>query len=280
MVAGGYVVLERPNPALVAAVSARVYSVVAPLADAESPKKSGATPEIEIEVLSPQMGQCRRYTMTCSAEACALARADEMSQNPYIEATLANTAALVMSLKGSSAFRSFSVSIHGDNAFYVMENADGGRAEDLPRFAPITQGAADRAEHAANVRKTGLGSSAALVTSLVAAILAHFHVVALPTDETEADRTQLALIHNLAQVCHCCAQGKVGSGFDVAAAVFGSIRYTRFSAALLDGLKGKHARHTCVHKTWKQMCKVHVHAWMQRRRRPDCREARKHMQTV
>jgi len=44
---------------------------------------------------------------------------------------------------------------------------DGSKAENLPRFAPITQGADDKSQHAANVRKTGLGSSAALVTSMV-----------------------------------------------------------------------------------------------------------------
>jgi hypothetical protein len=42
-----------------------------------------------------------------------------------------------------------------------------------------------------------------------------------------------AVVHRLAQLCHCVAQGKVGSGFDVAAAVFGSLVYRRFPAATL-----------------------------------------------
>ena len=45
-----------------------------------------------------------------------------MSQNPYIEATLLNTLSLIAHSKGDKALRAFSVSIHGDNAFYVMEN--------------------------------------------------------------------------------------------------------------------------------------------------------------
>ena len=44
----------------------------------------------------------------------------------------------------------------------------------------------------------------------------------------------LARVHNLAQAAHCAAQGKVGSGFDVAAAVYGSCLYRRFSPAILE----------------------------------------------
>jgi phosphomevalonate kinase len=120
MVAGGYVVLERPNPALVAAVSARVYSVVAPLAD--SSPGGAAPPGVEIEVFSPQMAQSRQYVVKIEGGSCILSRADDMGPNPYVEATLVNTVALVVHLKGAEALRPFSVSIHGDNAFYVMEN--------------------------------------------------------------------------------------------------------------------------------------------------------------
>lgn len=43
-------------------------------------------------------------------------------------------------------------------------------------------------------------------------------------------------IHNLAQASHCAAQGKIGSGFDVAAAVYGSCLYRRFSPDILSSL--------------------------------------------
>lgn len=78
--------------------------------------------------------------------------------------------------------------------------------------------------------KTGLGSSAALVTSLTASLLVHY----LPTDLFDIDSTKgKKTLHNLAQAAHCAAQGKVGSGFDVAAAVYGSCRYKRFSPDVL-----------------------------------------------
>lgn len=73
------------------------------------------------------------------------------------------------------------------------------------------------------VAKTGMGSSAALVASLVGALLSFFGAAHLPCfdnvlDQESArapDRTvpgvneSLDLTHNLAQACHCVAQGKV-----------------------------------------------------------------------
>lgn len=44
------------------------------------------------------------------------------------------------------------------------------------------------------------------------------------------------MLHNLAQAAHCRAQGKIGSGFDVAAAVHGSCLYRRFSPSVLDSV--------------------------------------------
>lgn len=96
-----------------------------------------------------------------------------------------------------------------------------------------------------DVHKTGLGSSAALVTSLVGALLVHLRAVPasafnsqlqphsqLRSNVAEAAQGR-ALAHNVAQLAHCAAQGKVGSGFDVAAAAFGSQRYTRFAPAVI-----------------------------------------------
>jgi phosphomevalonate kinase len=44
------------------------------------------------------------------------------------------------------------------------------------------------------------------------------------------------VLHNLAQASHSYAQGKVGSGFDIASAVYGSCLYKRFSPTLLSAL--------------------------------------------
>jgi phosphomevalonate kinase len=96
------------------------------------------------------------------------------------------------------------------------------------------------------VMKTGLGSSACLVTSLVAAMdyllcpdvdpdgtvnndTATIHNCAVD-DELRRPR-RLRRIASLAQLCHCVAQGKIGSGFDVSAACWGSHLYRRFDDA-------------------------------------------------
>jgi phosphomevalonate kinase len=81
-----------------------------------------------------------------------------------------------------------------------------------------------------NAHKTGLGSSAALVTALAASLLA----VSLPDAAGSGLSSHQDVIHNLAQAAHCAAQGKIGSGFDVAAAVYGSCLYRRFTPSVLE----------------------------------------------
>jgi phosphomevalonate kinase len=100
-----------------------------------------------------------------------------------------------------------------------------------------------------SVMKTGLGSSACLVTSLVAAMdyllcpdadpdvtvnsdTATIHDCAYEAVDDEFRRPRrLRRIASLAQLCHCVAQGKIGSGFDVSAACWGSHLYRRFDDA-------------------------------------------------
>lgn len=53
--------------------------------------------------------------------------------------------------------------------------------------------------------KTGMGSSAALVTSLVGALVCFF----LPDNRFEERENDLEFIHNLAQLSHCFVQRKV-----------------------------------------------------------------------
>lgn len=74
--------------------------------------------------------------------------------------------------------------------------------------------------------KSGLGSSAAVTVATVAAVLA-LHDVDF---ENSAGKE---VVHKLAQFTHCTSQGKVGSGFDVAASTFGAIEYSRFSPELI-----------------------------------------------
>lgn len=87
----------------------------------------------------------------------------------------------------------------------------------------------DTADGAVMVAKTGMGSSAALVSSLVGALLSFFGAARLPCFDDILNQEparalvcgsspegtvpgvneSLDLTHNLAQACHCVAQGKV-----------------------------------------------------------------------
>jgi len=71
--------------------------------------------------------------------------------------------------------------------------------------------------------KTGLGSSAASVVAMVGALFRH-HFGALDVNT----------IHAISQYVHYTVQG-AGSGFDVASACFGSIKYSRFGPGSFKG---------------------------------------------
>jgi phosphomevalonate kinase len=74
------------------------------------------------------------------------------------------------------------------------------------------------------ISKSGLGGSAAVTVAAVAGVLKTFGM----PPETD-------LVHKLSQIAHSVATGKVGSGFDIAAASYGSIVYRRYSPSILNG---------------------------------------------
>lgn len=120
--------------------------------------------------------------------------------------------------------------IQGDNAFYSPIDLLARRKLKvsrssvlaLPRFL-------DHEVSLDEVNKTGLGSSAALVTSIVGALMGHLDL--LNQDPTHDELTR---VHHIAQFVHCLAQGKIGSGFDISSAVWGSQIYRRFSYSVLE----------------------------------------------
>lgn len=126
----------------------------------------------------------------------------------------------------SSGVSEEKASLSDPSPFTTSNNAEAKPHRTRPRFRHF--GTTLRDAH-----KTGLGSSAAIVTALTASLLAHY----LPSSRFDLSTAEgKRVLHNLAQVAHCSAQGKIGSGFDVASAVYGSCVYRRFSPALLSGL--------------------------------------------
>lgn len=110
----------------------------------------------------------------------------------------------------------------------------------------------------ATVHKTGLGSSAAMVTSLSGALFLH-----LTSPSQSPDRQTLDIIHNLAQYVHSLAQGKVGSGFDVSAAVWGSQVYRRFSETCLGDILSRNIDHFQVRSADSDSSRFFSLVWFQ-----------------
>ncbi|MCL5434037.1 MAG: hypothetical protein M1538_03655 [Candidatus Marsarchaeota archaeon] len=73
------------------------------------------------------------------------------------------------------------------------------------------------------ISKTGMGSSSAVTVAVVASILSAYNL-----DMYEND-----CLHKLAQISYSTAVKKIGSGFDIAAATYGSIEYIRYSPSLI-----------------------------------------------
>lgn len=79
------------------------------------------------------------------------------------------------------------------------------------------------------VAKSGLGSSAALTVAVVKAVLG-----------SQPVKYDSEIVHKLAQTAHSIATGKIGSGFDIAAATYGSIIYTRYSPEIVKMLPAEY----------------------------------------
>ncbi|KAI9665556.1 MAG: phosphomevalonate kinase [Alyxoria varia] len=214
-------------------------------------------------------------------------------RNPFVQTALTyalNYTTIVLSSHSQppSKLKPTSITILADNAYYSAphpsstsdttshhSNADAKPADDPTPSQPPYQHAQKPQPKYAQTRtekdpqrftnfniplsrahKTGLGSSAALVTSLIAGILSHHLPTAtftLPQTNEPSPSTSTPshpsarkdpstlkrskeILHNLAQTAHSAAQGKIGSGFDIASAVYGSCTYRRFSPSVLSNI--------------------------------------------
>ncbi|QDS74372.1 hypothetical protein FKW77_005072 [Venturia effusa] len=227
LLAGGYLVLDREFTGLVFGIDARIHVCIEHLKTT-----SGVTLEA-IVVRSPQFNEAvwqygyRVAENSGGVEVTQLKAAAHQSlvSNPFVETTLSYVLTYITTVS-SPVIKPASISILADDSYYTLpateSTVQAGEAYKFTNFGV----------RLSDAHKTGLGSSAALVTALTAALLVHYLPATTFSIETDAGRTML---HNLAQAAHCAAQGKVGSGFDVASAVYGSCLYRRFSPAVLQG---------------------------------------------
>ncbi|KAJ1678594.1 phosphomevalonate kinase, partial [Spiromyces aspiralis] len=246
LIVGGYLVLDREFKGLVVGTDARFYAAVKTVDKQEAPADTDPLPGVVlITVTSVQFNQTRwSYALSYGAggsKELALSQVHSANggKNRFVETVIQCTLLLVQHANPAAISELFAgaakhvlIALAADNDFYSQ--AQELRARGLP---PTSKGLSMLPKFChtnttlRDVHKTGLGSSAAMVTSLVAALLQHFGLVGKGNPAFDKQ-----LIHNLAQYCHCLAQGKIGSGFDISAAVFGSHTYRRFSPKFIEGV--------------------------------------------
>ncbi|CAL1707563.1 unnamed protein product [Somion occarium] len=255
LLAGGYLVLDPAYSGVVVSTSSRFYTVVQ-----DSGLAQDVGRPIQIRVRSPQFVDATwTYTVNVDRESVRVDPiAKNHSKNKFVHLALERTLALALELKGLQALQEnlsndLAITIVGDNDFYSQRAQLASRnlpptlesLSKLPSFLPTGVVISE-------VHKTGLGSSAALITSLVSSLLLHLNVIPSDSFSTQGGSESASegrlLAHNLAQYVHCLAQGKVGSGFDVSAAVFGSQLYTRFEPAVLQPLMSGQVPPGSLHK--------------------------------
>lgn len=252
LMTGGYLILERPNPGLVLSTNARFYAIVKPLYPETRPD-SWAWAWTDVKLTSPQLSREALYKLSLKHLTIQTVSSSE-SGNPFVEYAVQYSVAAAYATFDQSKkdllhkllLHGIDITILGSNDFYSYRNEIERRGlpltpeslATLPPFAPITFNADDDNEGNCKpeVAKTGLGSSAAMTTAVVAALLHYLGVVKISSSKDNRDRNDIAdldMVHKIAQTAHCIAQGKVGSGFDVSSAVYGSHRYVRFSPEVI-----------------------------------------------
>ncbi|GME79447.1 unnamed protein product [Ambrosiozyma monospora] len=213
--AGGYLVLDASYEAFVVALSSRMHA-------ATSVQKANDTTTITVK--SPQFKEGEwsfNIDLTQFKQNKASLKEKDGRRNPFVESTISTILSYLQPIENYT----ITITIFSDSGYHSQVNSvPKSSTNKLRTFqyhsAPITE-----------VSKTGLGSSAGLVTSLTIALLSCYD-----SKLDIKDEPTLLKVHNLAQVAHCLAQGKVGSGFDVATATFGSIVYRRFNPSLINDL--------------------------------------------
>ncbi|KAL3802992.1 hypothetical protein HJC23_008971 [Cyclotella cryptica] len=280
LIAGGYLVLESPNPGVVLAVRGCRFHCTVMFRPScwggDSSELASGDDDwafVPLDVYSPQFHQVFSYVLSYSLTSkedlngdgdvtLLQLRADATSdapRNKFVERSLLLSLGYIRKSVGLHSFHlalqtrqpntSLAIKLRADNDFYSQIPELRKRGLDLTpqnvdKLEPFLPCPRDETTGKIIVNKTGLGSSAALVTSLVGGLLQFFGVVSLPSMRSQSetlingkDKRELEgrrISHNLAQVCHCYAQGKIGSGFDVSSAVYGSHIYTRFSKDIMD----------------------------------------------
>ena len=250
LLTGGYLVLEQPNQGLVLSLDARIHSSVYALNQTSNYISSLEVPAeaFKIYLITPQITQdvIELYAQVQYDEQQSdvqVLLGGMVSRNKFISTTLQHCLTMAASMLKRDYFQQLTsnglfIYVYGDTPFYTsnplqinwdvtcdQEQLHGVPIETIHTFSPDDF-----------KTKTGLGSSAALVSSLTTAIFSYFGLFALTSETLKAldanailpsigqydHEVAFRVAYQTAQFAHCAAQGKVGSGFDVAASFYGN----------------------------------------------------------
>lgn len=210
--AGGYLVLDPAYCSYVTALSSRMHAIIRKVEEFKSD-------DITITVTSPQFEEgAWSYRVKKNAEQ-DIPKEVNGKKNPFLESTIV----FIIAYLGIEQISSVHISIFSDSGYHSQANSVQQRSSNQNKEFNY------HSEQIHRVPKTGMGSSAGLVTVVVTALFSAFQ------REFSVDEFKNR-IHNCAQIAHCHAQNKIGSGFDVAAAVYGSIIYRRFNPSVINGV--------------------------------------------
>jgi phosphomevalonate kinase len=229
LICGGYLVVESPNIGLSIGVSARFTTEVVehvrlpPTSSTEAGDGAadGTSHRVTVRVLSPQFSTAFLFVATVSvADKSVSVEQLEGPRSPFLFYGILYSVGCqsMLGRRENSGDESLTLRLLASNDFYSQRNFLEARGEHVtaatlrtvPPYNPLV----------GDVSKTGLGSSAAMTTSFVACLMSELNIA----DDRER-------MHRIAQVAHSVAQGKIGSGFDVFTATYGTCIYRRFPAS-------------------------------------------------
>ncbi|KAH9819135.1 hypothetical protein DFH28DRAFT_1122728 [Melampsora americana] len=273
LIGGGYLVLDPAYTGTVVATSSRFYAYFdekftpeassRPLDNSSGSMDDGNpySEKLLLAVRSPQFVDAEwTYLITRSTKQdtndsfIAVRQMPDRNglsnKNPFVETAILESFRLGFALNRSQTFEAFRATDPADNGSLSMGTivllADNDfYSQPRDQSHPLPFNALD--VPISEVHKTGLGSSAAMVTSICGAVLLRI-APNLSVNQVLGGmpKETMTIIHNLAQYVHSAAQGKIGSGFDISAAVWGTHVYRRFSEDCLlpssaSGLEGSSA---------------------------------------
>ncbi|KAH8611985.1 GHMP kinases N terminal domain [Trypanosoma vivax] len=239
LIVGGYLIVETGNVGVSLGTTARFTTRVLSV-------DVHADDWCRIHVVSPQFGT--EFTFKCSKDSDTdLVNIEQLSgkESPFLYFSVLYSVAAAV-LRGFDIRFKVTLELLADNDFYsqrkyleaqgkavTMENL---RA--IPSYVPLV----------GCVSKTGLGSSAAMSTSTVACLVRLFNLrsnnASTVVDGGQAlpqvgsfplgDAEEVELVHRISQIAHCAAQAKIGSGFDVFTATYGTCVYRRFPPRFIE----------------------------------------------